>query len=95
MEYNTIVIDYKDEEVAFNSRLQDSKINMVFDGSQTKLTTRVPYVIIPNVVDNLLFSIGEKTTEEWENENLKLQARIEDLENQLEIKDEVIESLRS
>lgn len=95
MTWNVISVDYKEENAPVEARLQDASVNVQIDGGELRTKLRINTDVALDLADKIRTAAEEKNFEQLEEYILHLENRVEDLENQLEIKDEVIENLRN
>lgn len=87
-------INFEDTEVSTGVDSSLDTVTITFDTGSVKQRVKLNKMNANSLPDQILFCIGEKTTEQWENENLKLQAKIEELENLIEQREEHEEMVR-
>lgn len=88
MTWNSINIDYKEENPPVEARLQDSCINIQLDGGEVRTKLRVNTNVALDLADKIRVAAGEKSYEELEDENLAKDAKIEELQDLIEQYDE-------
>lgn len=84
MTWNSINIDYKEEEPPVESRLQDSSINIQLDGGELRTKLRINTDVALDLADKIRTAVGEKTYEELEDELLSKDSKIEELKDIIE-----------
>lgn len=87
-------ISFEDTEVSTGVGSSLSTVTITFDTKSVRQRVKLNKMDINSLPDQILFCLGEKTTEQWENENLKLKAKVEDLENLIEQREEYEEMAR-
>lgn len=84
MGWNVISVDYKEETPPVEARLQDSAINIQFDGGELRTKLRINTDVALDLADKIRTAVGEKNFEELENELLSKDSKIEELKDLIE-----------
>lgn len=84
MTWNVISVDYKEENVPTEARLQDSAINIQLDGGELRTKLRINVDVALDLADKIRTAVGEKNFEQLENELLSKDSKIEELEDIIE-----------
>jgi hypothetical protein len=87
-------INFEDTEVSTGVDSNLDTVTITLNSDNVRQRVKLNKMDANSLPDQILFCIGEKTTEQWENENLKLQAKIEELENLIEQREEYEEMVR-
>lgn len=84
MIWNVLSVDYKEENVPTEARLQDSAINIQLDGGELRTKLRINTDVALDLADKIRTAVGEKNFEELENEILSKDSKIEELQDIIE-----------
>ena len=84
MTWNSINIDYKEENPPVEARLQDSAINIQLDGGELRTKLRINVDAALDLADKIRTAVGEKNFEELEDEILSKDSKIEELQDIIE-----------
>lgn len=82
--WNSINIDYKEENPPVEARLQDSAINIQLDGGELRTKLRINVDVALDLADKIRTAVGEKNFEELEDEILSKDSKIEELKDLIE-----------
>lgn len=82
--WNTLNIDYKEEEPPIGVCQHDSAINIKLDGGELRTSLRIPVDSALDLADKIRVASGEKDFTTLEDELLAKDSKIEELENLLE-----------
>lgn len=94
MTWNSINIDYKEENPPIEAILQDSAINIQLDGSELRTKLIINTDVALDLADKIRVAAGEKSYEELEDENIAKDAKIEELQDLIEQYEENNQSYR-
>lgn len=84
MSWNVISIDYKEENPPVEARLQDSAINIKFDGGELRTKLRINVDVALDLADKIRIAAEEKDFTTLEDELLAKDAKIEELQDIIE-----------
>ena len=84
MTWNTLNIDYKEEEPPVEVCQHDSTITIKLDGGELRTSLRVPINSALEMADVIRPATGEKSFETLEDELLAKDKKIEELQNIIE-----------
>ena len=82
--WNSINIDYKEENPPVEARLQDSSINIQLDGGELRTKLRINVDAALDLADKIRTAAGEKSFEQLEDELLSKDSKIEELQDLIE-----------
>lgn len=82
--WNSINIDYKEENPPVEARLQDSSVNIQLDGGELRTKLRINVDAALDLADKIRTAAGEKSFEQLEDELLSKDSKIEELEDIIE-----------
>lgn len=89
------IIDLTNESFGITAEAKEGAIKVTLDNSNVNIILHLEHDAASELADHLLHANLEKTSIEWENENLRLQNRVEELENLLEQYEEYKDYLRT
>lgn len=90
----SLKIDFTNEDVPVNAELKNGEIELTLDDNKYPFTLKIDYDKAVEIADMINHACMNRTQEEWEEREFELRARIEELEEEVEVKEETIDLIK-
>lgn len=91
----SLKIDFTNEDVPVNAELKNGEIELTLDDNKYPFTLKIDYDKAVEIADMINHACMNRTQEEWEEREEELKARIGELEEEVEVKIETLEIVKS